>query len=154
MHHAAAGPLWAFFTLLGALASACGGQGKNAAPVPPPPDVVIITIDTLRADRVGGALTPSINAVGAKGARFLAARTTVPLTLPAHVSLMTGALPPQTGVRLNGAHRFDAGPVAKMEAFVQGTNLLDQTIRYRTSTLKDIAPAGARAVVVGLRGTF
>ena len=71
------------------------------------PDVVLITVDTLRADRVGGALTPAINAVGARGARFLAARTTVPLTLPAHVSLMTGAIPPATGVRLNGVHRFD-----------------------------------------------
>jgi arylsulfatase A-like enzyme/Flp pilus assembly protein TadD len=69
--------------------------------------VVLITVDTLRADRAGGALTPAINAIGARGARFLTARTTVPLTLPAHVSLMTGAIPPATGVRLNGAHRFD-----------------------------------------------
>ena len=80
---------------------------KEAAPAAAPPDVVLITVDTLRADRVGGALTPAINAVGARGARFLAARTTVPLTLPAHVSLMTGAIPPATGVRLNGVHRFD-----------------------------------------------
>jgi arylsulfatase A-like enzyme/Tfp pilus assembly protein PilF len=72
-----------------------------------PPDVVLITVDTLRADRVGASLTPAINAVGVRGARFLTARTTVPLTLPAHVSLMTGAIPPATGVRLNGAHRFD-----------------------------------------------
>jgi iron complex outermembrane receptor protein len=57
-------------------------------------------------------------------------------------------------VTVVAAYRFDAGPVAKMEAFVQANNLLDQTIRYSTSTLKDIAPAGARAVVVGLRGTF
>ena len=88
------------------LLSACAGPAKPAAPAQPP-DVVLITVDTLRADRVGGALTPAINAVGAGGARFLAARTTVPLTLPAHVSLMTGALPTQTGVRLNGAHRFN-----------------------------------------------
>ena len=87
--------------------SACSGPAQDAAPAPTLPDVVLITVDTLRADRVGGALTPAINAVGATGARFLAARTTAPLTLPAHVSLMTGALPPQTGVRLNGAHRFD-----------------------------------------------
>ena len=92
--------------LLGALAAACAGPATPASPAQPP-DVVLITVDTLRADRVGGALTPAINAVGAGGARFLAARTTAPLTLPAHVSLMTGALPPQTGVRLNGVHRFD-----------------------------------------------
>ena len=89
------------------LAAACARPAKEAAPAAAPPDVVLITVDTLRADRVGGALTPSINAIGARGARFLAARTTVPLTLPAHVSLMTGAIPPATGVRLNGVHRFD-----------------------------------------------
>jgi arylsulfatase A-like enzyme/Flp pilus assembly protein TadD len=89
------------------LSAACSGPAPEAPPVSPPPDVVLITVDTLRADRVGGALTPAINAVGARGARFLAARTTAPLTLPAHVSLMTGTIPPATGVRLNGAHRFD-----------------------------------------------
>jgi iron complex outermembrane receptor protein len=41
-----------------------------------------------------------------------------------------------------------------LEAFLQANNLLDQTIRYSTSFLKDIAPLGQRAVVVGLRGTF
>ena len=87
--------------------SACSGPAGDAAPAGQPPDVMLITVDTLRADRVGGALTPAINGVGARGTRFLAARTTVPLTLPAHVSLMTGAIPPATGVRLNGAHRFD-----------------------------------------------
>ncbi len=43
---------------------------------------------------------------------------------------------------------------AGWEAFVRGTNLLNETIRYSTSFLKEIAPAGARAVIVGLRGTF
>ena len=105
---AATGPLRALVVVLGVFASACSGPapGREAPPAAPP-DVVLITVDTLRADRVGGALTPTINAVGARGARFLAARTTAPLTLPAHVSLMTGAIPPVTGVRLNGAHRFD-----------------------------------------------
>jgi iron complex outermembrane receptor protein len=41
-----------------------------------------------------------------------------------------------------------------LELFVQGTNLLDQTIRYSTSPLKDIAPLGARAVVAGVRGAI
>lgn len=89
------------------LLSACGRPDPAARPAQPAPDVVLITVDTLRADRVGPSLTPAINAVGARGARFLTARTTVPLTLPAHVSLMTGAIPPATGVRLNGVHRFD-----------------------------------------------
>ena len=89
------------------LLTACSRLAEKTAPASLAPDVVLITVDTLRADRVGGALTPAINAVGNRGARFRAARTTVPLTLPAHVSLMTGTIPPATGVRLNGAHRFD-----------------------------------------------
>jgi len=93
--------------LVGLFLSACARTAPDAKPAQPPLDVVLITVDTLRADRVGGTLTPAINAIGARGARFLSARTTVPLTLPAHVSVMTGAIPPATGVRLNGAHRFD-----------------------------------------------
>ena len=65
-------------------------------------NVVLITIDTLRADRVGKGFTPALDALAARGARFDNARTTVPLTLPAHVTLMTGLLPPQHGVRQNG----------------------------------------------------
>ena len=66
-----------------------------------------MTVDTLRADRVTPSLTPVIDRVGASGWRFTHARTVAPLTLPAHVSLMTGTLPPAHGVRLNGVHRFD-----------------------------------------------
>ena len=67
------------------------------------PDVLLITIDTLRADRLGRGLTPAIDALSARGQRFANARSTAPLTLPSHTSIMTGALPPETGVRLNGA---------------------------------------------------
>ncbi|HXW04825.1 MAG TPA: sulfatase-like hydrolase/transferase [Vicinamibacterales bacterium] len=66
------------------------------------PDLVLVTIDTLRADRVGRGLTPAIDRLAASGRRFVTARATVPLTLPSHVSLMTGLLPPEHGVRDNG----------------------------------------------------
>ncbi len=72
-------------------------------------NVLLVSIDTLRADRTGGPLTPSLNALAARGTRFVNARSPVPLTLPAHASLMTGLLPPRHGVRLNGAHRLAAG---------------------------------------------
>lgn len=65
-------------------------------------NVVLITIDTLRADRVGAGLTPAIDALAARGRRYDAVRATVPLTLPSHVSLMTGTIPPVHGVRENG----------------------------------------------------
>lgn len=65
-------------------------------------NVVLITIDTLRADRVGRGLTPSIDALAARGVTFTNVRAAAPLTLPSHVSLMTGEIPPVHGVRENG----------------------------------------------------
>jgi tetratricopeptide (TPR) repeat protein len=62
----------------------------------------LITIDTLRADRVGRGLTPAIDSVAARGVRFTNARATAPLTLPSHASILTGTLPPEHGVRVNG----------------------------------------------------
>ena len=67
-----------------------------------PPNIVLITIDTLRADRIGRGFTPAIDALASTGVRFDNARTTVPLTLPSHVTIMTGLLPVAHGVRDNG----------------------------------------------------
>jgi arylsulfatase A-like enzyme/lipopolysaccharide biosynthesis regulator YciM len=69
-------------------------------------DVVLITIDTLRADRLGSygsprATTPHLDALAVEGVRFTNAATTVPFTLPAHSSMMTGTYPPFHGVREN-----------------------------------------------------
>ena len=66
------------------------------------PNVVLITIDTLRADRLGRGLTPNLDALAARGTSYQNVRTTVPLTLPAHVSIMTGLPPYAHGVRENG----------------------------------------------------
>jgi arylsulfatase A-like enzyme/Flp pilus assembly protein TadD len=75
-------------------------------------NVLLVTIDTLRADRVGAygssaGLTPNLDRLASEGLRFDAARTHVPLTLPAHASLMTGTIPPVHGVRDNGTYRLD-----------------------------------------------
>ena len=83
-----------------ALLAACGGSAPR--PAAPRPNVLLITIDTLRADRIGRGLTPAIDALAARGVRYTEARATVPLTLPSHTSILTGTLPPQTGVRVNG----------------------------------------------------
>ena len=40
------------------------------------------------------------------------------------------------------------------QAYVRGINLTNQDIRYATSVLRDVAPEGGRAVMVGLRGSF
>ncbi|MGH7163030.1 MAG: sulfatase-like hydrolase/transferase, partial [Planctomycetota bacterium] len=66
------------------------------------PDVLVITIDTLRADAAGrGKGTPAIEEFLGGAALFSGARTPVPLTLPAHLSLLTGRLPAAHGVHDN-----------------------------------------------------
>src|SRR4051794_19548695 len=54
-----------------------------------PVNILLITIDTFRADRLGSA-TPTLGRLGREGVRFDAADSPVPLTLPAHASLMSG----------------------------------------------------------------
>jgi arylsulfatase A-like enzyme/Tfp pilus assembly protein PilF len=66
-------------------------------------NVVLITIDTLRADRIGRGLTPAIDRLASRGTSFKMVRATAPLTLPSHVSIMTGTIPPVHAVRENGA---------------------------------------------------
>src|SRR3984893_10583205 len=78
-----------------------------AAPVAAP-NVVLITIDTLRAEHIGcygyGQIrTPNIDALAADGARFERAYTAVPVTLPSHTVIFTGTYP-----MLNGMHDFAA----------------------------------------------
>ena len=72
--------------------------------------MLLVTIDTLRADRLAPALMPSLAALAGRGAAFVEARTVVPLTLPAHVSIMTGVRPAAHGVRENGVGRFAGTP--------------------------------------------
>ena len=92
-----------------------------AAPAPEPPPasrarhLVLITIDTLRADRVGAygyarARTPRIDGLAARGVRFEHAYATAPITLPSHASLMTGRYPPGHGSRHNGMRVDSAVP--------------------------------------------
>ncbi len=71
------------------------------------PNIVLITLDTTRADHLGSygdadARTPATDALARDGVRFAQAATPVPLTLPAHSSIMTGLYPTYHGVRLNG----------------------------------------------------
>src|SRR5512135_3920105 len=72
------------------------------------PNVLLVTIDTLRADHVGcygdsAAATPVLDALAARGVRFTTAVAHVPLTGPSHASILTGLLPLAHGVRDNGS---------------------------------------------------
>ena len=96
-----------FAALAGCLALACSD------PLPVTQRVVLVTIDTLRADRLGcygdeRARTPTLDALAAAGVRFEHAVAPTPITLPSHASLFTGLDPHQHGVRVNG--RFELAP--------------------------------------------
>jgi len=85
---------------LAVMASCRAGREPNPPSIRP--NIVLITIDTLRADRIGRGFTPAIDALASAGVRFDNARSTVPLTLPSHVTIMTGLLPTEHGIRENG----------------------------------------------------
>ena len=73
-----------------------------------PASVILISVDTLRADHLGcygyGALpTPHIDAMRLGATQFLNVNSQVPLTLPSHVSLFTSTYPFSNGVEDNGA---------------------------------------------------
>src|ERR671912_1277206 len=91
--------------------SACRPAADMAAPAPRP-NILLITVDTMRADRLGRGFTPALDQLAAEGIRFTEARSVVPLTLPAHASIMTGQLPPAHGIRINGAAGLDAPTLA------------------------------------------
>ena len=75
-------------------------------------NVLLITIDTLRKDRVGAfgnrdGLTPHLDRLAMKGVRYTSAFSHAPMTLPAHTSLLTGLLPSHHGVRNNTGFRLN-----------------------------------------------
>jgi choline-sulfatase len=89
-----------------AMTMACNSAGEPG-PQPAARNVVLITIDTLRADHVGAygharARTPVLDGLAARGALFEHAYAAAPITLPSHATLLTGRYPPGHGARDNG----------------------------------------------------
>jgi len=88
------------------------------------PNVIIITIDTVRADHLGCygyalVQTPNINGLAHSSARFSHAFSTVPLTLPAHASLFTGSFPMATGVHDFATNTLPSSAVTLAEVLRQ-----------------------------------
>jgi len=84
-----------------------------------PPNLVLVTLDTFRADRVGalghpGALTPHLDELASESALFTHAVTPIGTTHPAHASLFTGLYPARHRVRFNG-HWLDPSFVTLAE---------------------------------------
>ena len=76
-------------------------------------DVVLVTLDTTRPDRLGlygnqAIETPTLDRLGREGVVFSKAVATAPVTLPAHASILTGLYPYGHGARANGVFAADA----------------------------------------------
>ena len=74
-------------------------------------NVLLVTIDTLRLDRVGPSggrptLTPTLDRLASEGLLLTRTYSAAPLTLPSHASIMTAVSPPVHGLRANGLARL------------------------------------------------
>jgi choline-sulfatase len=91
-----------FILLIASFLTPVAGSGAFAADSPKPktarPNVILITIDTTRADRMGflgsdRGLTPNLDAVAKQGIVFTRAYSHVPLTSPSHATILSGTYP-------------------------------------------------------------
>ncbi len=78
--------------------------------LPHDPDIMLISVDTLRADHLEcygykRIRTPAINRLASEGVLFTATVSAVPITLPSHASMLSGLIPPRHGARLNTGNR-------------------------------------------------
>lgn len=98
--------------LLACLIACRRQEAGNISAGPRDANVLLITLDTTRADHLScynphGARTPHLDALAARGARFGHATAQVPLTLPSHACIMTGAYPTVHGLRDMGGFILD-----------------------------------------------
>src|SRR5580765_1185248 len=105
----------ALLTFFVVVCSACrsGPAPARTYAIPLRHPIVLVTIDTLRADRLGSygstrGLTPSLDTFARESTRFTAAVSQVPLTLPSHATILTGLHPSHHGVRTNDGFRLAA----------------------------------------------
>ena len=112
--------------LSGLVALAAFGCGRaQQPPETRPRNLLLITIDTLRADHVGAygyarGRTPVLDALAAGGVRFDRAYAAAPITLPSHATLLTGRYPPGHGARDNGLHVSASVPTLATELHTRG----------------------------------
>jgi arylsulfatase A-like enzyme len=126
--------------LLGAIAalSAFAAPPKEAQP----PNVLLITVDTLRADHLSSygyyrQTSPYIDKLAAEGVRFENAYTAIPLTGPSHLALFTGRYPHSLGVRRNGVAIPDEAKVVSLPQILKKHG-------YRTGAFVSAWPLTAR----------
>ena len=98
-------------------ATACSGDGKPAAR-----NVLLVTIDTLRADALGAygsasGATPHLDELARRGVLFEQAHASAPNTLPSHASILTGLQPYHHRVRENGVNALAESHVTLAKRF-------------------------------------
>lgn len=101
--------------VLSALPAGCGGAKDEH-----PRSALILTLDTTRYDALGclggpAGVSPRLDALAAEGVLYTEARTTAPLTMPAHTSVFTGLTPLRHTVRSNGSDVVPASAVTLAE---------------------------------------
>jgi len=143
--------LWSLFAFLALFALLCvlalGYLKPSTAPLR---TIVLLTPDTLSRDHVRAYApadsqaqtpeTPHMDRLAADGLRFDDARTPVPLTLPAHATMLSGLPPAQSGVRLNTYGRLPS-------AAVRGYPLLQERLTengWKTAAFVSAAVLGTR----------
>ncbi len=95
------------------------------SPSVPGPNIVLLTLDTTRADHLGYAgwpyaSTPNLDALARRGLRFERCDSSAPITLPSHATILSGLFPPRHGVRDNGTFVLPDGIPTLAERFAQG----------------------------------
>jgi arylsulfatase len=131
----------------------CAGAGGGIPPRNAPPDVVLVSLDTTRADVVDAVTTPNLEALAARGARFRWAFAHAPGTASSHASVFTGLDPHGHGVARNG-HALGAdrptlaGTLAAAgwtTCGVVGADVLDGSTGLGRGFARWDAPAGGAA---------
>jgi arylsulfatase A-like enzyme/Flp pilus assembly protein TadD len=103
---------------------ACAKPETPVASTAPAGDIILVTIDTWRADAAGfagnsGVQTPFLDSLAARGVVFTNAHAHNVITLPSHVNILTGLNPYQHGVRENAGFTLDAKHVNVAERLKQ-----------------------------------
>lgn len=138
-------PIGALLALLGGLAWLALGAPRSAAEPEAPPNVLLISVDTLRADHLGcygyaRATSPVLDALAARSLRFADAHAPTPWTLPSHAALLTGR------------HPLDLGILDKSGRVPEGTATVAELLRARGYQTAAFVDSGAGGNVGATRG--
>jgi arylsulfatase A-like enzyme/Tfp pilus assembly protein PilF len=131
----------AAWTLAASAALGVGCRRPPAVVRDPAQNVLLVTIDTLRADAIGAygnasASTPWIDRLAAGGVRFDRAHASTVITLPSHANILSGVYPFRHGVRENAGFRFPAA-TETVATILRGRG-------YRTAAFVSAFPLDAR----------